>query len=77
MITSQLAGISFAHDHVLVDYAKAGLPKPSLVRVAKLVTVEQSVLLRKLGALSLADRAKVRENVQALFGRAGAKRDET
>jgi mRNA interferase MazF len=75
MITSQLAGVSFEHDHVLGDYALAGLPKPSLVRVAKLVTVDQSVLLKKLGALSPRDRAKVRSNVQALFGHARPKPD--
>ena len=74
MITSQLAGVSFPHDHVLGDYAAAGLPKPSLVRVAKLVTVEQSVLLKKLGTLSMRDRAKVRDNVNALFARGVSKR---
>jgi hypothetical protein len=45
----------------------AGLPKPSLVRVAKLVTVDESMLLKRLGALSKSDRASVRQNVEALF----------
>src|SRR5450432_3600232 len=74
MITSQLTGVTFAHDHVLGVYAAAGLPKPSLVRVAKLVTVEQSVLLKKLGTLSTRDRAKVRNNVHALFAHVLPKR---
>ncbi len=68
MVTSQLDGVVFEHDHVLGDYAVAGLPKPSLVRVAKLVTIEETMLLKRLGALSKGDRASVRQNVQALFG---------
>jgi hypothetical protein len=67
MITSQLDGVVFEHDHVLGDYAAAGLPKPSLVRVAKLVTIEESMLLKRLGALSKSDRASVQKNVEALF----------
>ncbi len=68
MVTSRLDGIAFAQDHLLADYAAAGLPKPSLVRVAKLVTIEQSVVLKRLGALSERDRASIRSNVQKLFG---------
>lgn len=68
MVTSQLDGVAFEHDHVLRDYAAAGLPKPSLVRVAKLVTIEETLLLKRLGALSKADRASVGRNVEALFG---------
>jgi hypothetical protein len=70
MVTSQLDGVVFEHDHVLGDYAVAGLPKPSLVRVAKLVTVEDTMLLKRLGTLSKSDRARVRQNVAALFGQA-------
>jgi hypothetical protein len=67
MVTSQLDGISFPHDHLLNDFAGAGLPKPSLVRVAKLVTVEQSMLLKPLGRLGSSDREKVRHKVRELF----------
>lgn len=44
------------------------IQKPSLVRVTKLVTVEEAMLLKRLGALSKSDRASVRQNVEALFG---------
>jgi hypothetical protein len=65
---SQLDGVVFEHDHVLGEHAVASLPKPSLVRVAKLVTVEETMLLKRLGALSKRDRASVRQNLEALFG---------
>jgi hypothetical protein len=63
-----LDGVVFEHDHVLGEHAVASLPKPSLVRVAKLVTVEETMLLKRLGALSKRDRASVRQNLEALFG---------
>ncbi len=67
MVTSHLGGIPFAYDHVLADFVAAGLPKPSLVRVAKLVTVEQSMLLKRLGKLGAIDRSKIRDHLRALF----------
>lgn len=68
MVTSQMVGISFPFDHILDDYVAAGLPKPSIVRISKLVTVEQSLVQKRLGTLSSADRASVRRNLGALFG---------
>jgi len=67
MITSQLHGVAFAFDHLLADFATPGLPKPSLVRVGKLVTVEQSMLIKRLGKLAGADREQIRQNLKQLF----------
>lgn len=47
-------------DVTLVDWAQAGLAKPSVARLDRLVTAEKSILGRGLGNLSLADQAAVR-----------------
>jgi mRNA interferase MazF len=59
MITSQVSGVSFPGDAKLQAYAKAGLPKPSLARLAKVVTIEESLIRRKLGRLDATDRKLV------------------
>src|SRR5262249_13295366 len=56
MITSQLTGFSFPGDTLLAKWREAGLPKPSMVRLAKVVTIERSLVRKKLGALQGADR---------------------
>lgn len=58
MITSQLDR-RFPHDVALLDHHTAGLPKPSLVRLFKLVTLDATLLPRHLGCLALADRSAV------------------
>jgi mRNA interferase MazF len=49
-----------ATDVVLHDWSQAGLLKPSVARLDRLVTAEKTVFLRKLGSLSSADTAAVR-----------------
>jgi len=44
----------------LIDWAAAGLLKPSVARLDRLVTAERTVFLRRLGALSSADLEAVR-----------------
>jgi mRNA interferase MazF len=48
-------------DVVLTEWQAAGLLKPSVARLDRLVTAERSVLLRRLGCLSAADLASVRK----------------
>ena len=45
----------------------AGLPVPSIVRPAKLATVDESVIVRAVGSLPAKDRAKVLESLTAFF----------
>jgi mRNA-degrading endonuclease toxin of MazEF toxin-antitoxin module len=47
-------------DVVLRDWRAAGLLKPSVARIDRIVTAEKSIFLRRLGALSAADMAAVR-----------------
>ena len=48
-------------DIVLSDWQAAGLLKPSVARLDRLVTAERSVFLRRLGVLSDRDREAVRD----------------
>ena len=54
------AQCSGALDVVLSQWQAAGLLKPSVARLDRLVTAEKSVLLRRLGYLGPADLAAVR-----------------
>ena len=60
MVTSQLEGLHFPGDLILTGWREAGLPKPSLVRVSKLVTIEESLVLKRLGQLNVADAKSLR-----------------
>jgi hypothetical protein len=48
-------------DVALVDWIAAGLLKPSVARLDRLVTAEETILTRKLGQLTLADQQAVRQ----------------
>jgi mRNA interferase MazF len=47
-------------DIELIDWQTAGLAKPSVARLDRIVTAEKSVLMRRLGSLSAGDEAAVR-----------------
>ncbi len=47
-------------DVTLNDWQAAGLLKPSVARLDRLVTAEKTIFLRRLGVLSAADLASVR-----------------
>ena len=48
-------------DVTLADWAAAGLLKPSVARLDRLVTAEKTVLIRLLGRLTVADQQAVRQ----------------
>ncbi|MFQ5857945.1 MAG: type II toxin-antitoxin system PemK/MazF family toxin [Anaerolineae bacterium] len=66
-ISSQVAKAG-PYDHVLADWAAAGLRYPSLVR-GRLLTIEQSLIRRTVGRLSSADLAAFEEKLAAFFRR--------
>jgi len=67
MITSQVDGLSLSGDVVLLDWKAANLVHPSLVRLAKIATLEKSLIEKQLGALAAADRAAIRRALKHLF----------
>ena len=67
MVTSQLSGLAFPGDTVLAKWSEAGLPKPSLVRLAKVVTVDRSLVRKKIGTVQQADRKVIRRQFRQVF----------
>ena len=67
MITSNMMGLDFPYDYEIEDYLKAGLPKPSVLRLSKIVTIDNQIILSKLGKLQEADMEKVVSEFRKLF----------
>ncbi len=47
-------------DVALTDWQRAGLLKPSVVRLGRIVTAERSVFVRRLGVLTTGDLERIR-----------------
>ena len=68
MITSQLDGLKLPEDFLIQEWEKSGLPKPSLIRLGKLVTLDGSLLIKKLGTLSEGDQNRARKLLKKHYG---------
>ncbi|MFO7682822.1 MAG: type II toxin-antitoxin system PemK/MazF family toxin [Chloroflexota bacterium] len=53
-VSSQISNVNSQIDYLLIDWAAAGLPKPSFVR-PKLAAIEPSLIVYHVGHLSLED----------------------
>ena len=53
-ITSRVSADSRAGDYMIQDWKEAGLPRPAMVR-RRVATVQEALILRKLGSLSGTD----------------------
>jgi mRNA-degrading endonuclease toxin of MazEF toxin-antitoxin module len=60
MITSQIESLKLDGDVVLTDWKAAGLLHPSLLRLAKVATVDADLVDKTIGKLSPADREAAR-----------------
>jgi hypothetical protein len=67
MVTSQIAGERISGDYDLASWKESGLLHPSRLRLAKLVSLEEDLILKKLGVLPKEDRKKVAKEFRALF----------
>ncbi len=65
IVTSNLTSADTAFDHVLVDWAVAGLHRPSAVR--SYFAMAESAGLRVVGALSERDWTAIRTQVAGVF----------
>ena len=52
-------------DVLLANWSDVGLPKPSTIRLTKLVTVDKRLILRRVGRLGAADRSAVLQGMSA------------
>lgn len=64
-VTSQVAQTPY--DVALMEWQRAGLLLPSIVRVHKVATVEKHLVERQLGALTKSDWAQVRAVIRRLW----------
>lgn len=55
MVTSQIRGESFPGDYLIQDWKEANLLHSSKARLAKIVSVENHLFLKKIGRLSPRD----------------------
>jgi mRNA interferase MazF len=67
MMTSQTTGPHFPHDVEIEHLSSAGLPKPTLVRLAKLVTLDSRLIVKRLGSIHARDRQRIRAEFVRLF----------
>lgn len=67
MITSQIDSENIAGDILVKDWSKCGLLYPSKLRLAKLVSIESKLVLKKLGAMNTAEMKLIRKQLEQLF----------
>jgi mRNA interferase MazF len=66
-VTSQVRTGAGSNDAVIEDWKAAGLLKPSVVKPV-FATLEQQLVIKRLGSLSAPDRDVVRAAIQRLIG---------
>jgi mRNA interferase MazF len=66
-VTSQLRGGGAFGEMVIQDWEAAKLLMPSAIKPV-LATIEQTLVIKTLGRLSLRDQQRLRETISTLFG---------
>lgn len=66
-VTSQVRGSGAFGELVVEDWQAAKLIRPSAIKPV-LATLEQTLVIKKLGRLSVADQQRLRTTVATLFG---------
>jgi mRNA interferase MazF len=67
MITSQVESTRLVGDCTLSRWDEAGLLHPSKARLAKVVSLEQRMVVKKLGVLAQVDRKGVRRELRKVL----------
>ena len=67
MITSQIEALRLDGDVTLTDWKPSGLLHPSLLRLAKVATVDEDLVDRTIGKLSSRDKAAARKAFGIVF----------
>jgi mRNA interferase MazF len=68
MITSQVEALRLEGDVLLAQWRRAGLLHPSLLRVAKVATVDEELIEKTIGHLAPPDRTAAQSAFRAVFG---------
>jgi len=67
MITSQIQAEKILGDYFIQDWQKAGLLHESKLRLSKLVTIENKILIKKLGEIQENDLKKIKKEFAKVF----------
>ena len=67
MMTSNTKSYSFPHDVSVTDLEAAGLPKETIIRLSKVVTLDAEMIEKQLGSLSSKDQKKVKSELKKMF----------
>jgi len=67
MITSQIEALRLEGDVALTDWKSAGLLHPSLLRLAKVATVDEDLVDRVIGRISTTDKVAARKAFGIVF----------
>jgi mRNA interferase MazF len=67
MITSQIESLRLEGDVLLDEWKATGLLHPSLLRMAKVATVDADLVDKVIGKLAVRDRTAVREAFRRVF----------
>ena len=67
MITSQIEALTLQGDVFLADWKAAGLLHPSLLRLAKIATIDTELIDKRVGGLSSSDSRAARLAFQRVF----------
>jgi mRNA interferase MazF len=67
MVTSQIESLKLEGDVLLKDWKAAGLLHPSLLRLAKVATVDEDLIDGTIGELSASDRSAARQSFRRVF----------
>lgn len=73
MLTSQIDGEMIEGDLLIGDWQKAGLIHNSKLRLAKIVTLQKSVIRKKMGQLCVDDQKTVTKLVKSFWDSASKK----
>lgn len=67
MITSQIESLRLDGDVELADWESAGLLHPSLLRIAKVATIDEDLVDKVIGKPSSADQKSARHTFHHVF----------
>lgn len=67
MITSQIKTAKLSGDYFIQKWQEAGLLHPSKLRLAKMVSLEGSVIIKKLGSVSAQDKKQIANILKQQF----------
>lgn len=67
MITGQIEGEDLQGDYLIHEWKESGLLHPSKLRLAKVVTIEENLVDKKIGVISKSDQKQIKNIFNKLY----------